>query len=92
MSAAFVTLLSTVVPQRLFSMLIYSFSILDMDWGSMGVERVWGIGLEIQDTIDKTVVEHSQQIGRIVLHLKTKQVFIFNLEGGCLTNAHSSQE
>lgn len=58
----------------------------------MGVERVWGIGLEIQDTIDKTVVEHSQQIGRIVLHLKTKQVFIFNLEGGCLTNAHSSQE
>lgn len=42
-SAAFVTLLSTVVPQRLFLMLIYGFSILDMEWGSMGGWRGgWG--------------------------------------------------
>lgn len=34
-SAAFVTLLSTVVPQRLFLMLIYSVSILDREWGSL---------------------------------------------------------
>lgn len=56
-SAAFVTLLSTVVPQRLFLMLIYGFSILDREWGSMGRG-----GLGVQETIDKTVVEQSRQL------------------------------
>lgn len=55
MSAAFVTGLSTVVPRRLFLMLIYSLSILDREWGSMG-------GSGVQETIDKTVVEQSRQL------------------------------
>lgn len=55
MSAAFVTKLSTVVPLGLFLMLIYGSSILDREWGSFGA---WGV----QETIDKTVVDHSQQL------------------------------
>lgn len=60
MSAAFVTGLSTVVPQRLFLMLIYGLSILDREWGSMGGG---GEGLGgVRETIDKTVVEQSRQL------------------------------
>lgn len=58
MSAAFVTGLSTVVPQRLFLMLIYGLSILDREWGSLGG---WE-GSGVQETIDKTVVEQSRQL------------------------------
>lgn len=64
-SAAFVTLLSTVVPQRLFLILIYGSSILDGERGSMvlvaAVVEGWGGGA-VQETIDKTVVDRGRKL------------------------------
>lgn len=66
MSAAFVTLLSTVVPQRLFLILIYGSSILDVERGKHGVGGSGGSGLGregvVQETIDKTVVDRGREL------------------------------
>lgn len=84
MSAAFVTLLSTVVPQRLFLILIYGSSILDVERRSMVVVAAvvagWGgdgggcVGDNRQDSSGA-----GSKARQLVLHLKRGQAFTFSL-------------